>query len=231
MATILAVDDDPDMLGAVRRVLEDAGHTVNVASHGQEALDIIARQQPDLLVLDIIMPEMSGIEVCRHIRADPHLARLPIIFLTAKGRPSDVAQGLDVGGDDYLTKPFEVLELPARVRALLRRIPGGELDPGSDCLIIGNLRLHRVRPQAWVNEEAVELTTVQHRLLHYLMLHAGQVVSIEQLLQDVWDYPPGTGDPKLIHAHIANLRAKIEPEGDTPRYILNAHGRGYLVSS
>ena len=219
------------MLLSVRRVLEDAGHTVDIASCGQDALEHIERQQPDLVVLDIIMPEMSGIEVCQHLRADPHLSRLPIIFLTAKGRPTDIAQGLDVGGDDYLTKPFEVLELPARVRALLRRISGGELDPGSDYLIVGALKLHRVRPQVWVREDVVDLTAVQHRLLHYLMMHAGQVVSIEQLLQDVWDYPPGTGDPKLIHAHIANLRAKIEPEGDEPHYILNAHGRGYLVSA
>jgi len=231
LAYILAVDDDPDMLLSVRRVLEDAGHTVDVAACGQEALEYVERQQPDLMVLDIIMPEMSGIDVCRHVRADPHLARLPIIFLTAKGRPSDIAQGLDVGGDDYLTKPFEVLELPARVRALLRRISGGELDPGSDYLIVGPLKLHRIRPQVWVKEESVDLTAVQHRLLHYLMMHAGQVVSIEQLLQDVWDYPPGTGDPKLIHAHITNLRAKIEPEGDAPQYILNAHGRGYLIST
>jgi len=202
---------------------------VSVASNGQAALDLIARQRPDLVILDIIMPGMDGLEVCRRIRADPFLAKLPILFLTAKGRPSDVAQGLNLGGDDFLIKPFAAVELPARVHALLRRAPGGPLDPEADYLVVGHLRLHSTRSEVQVVERLVQLRPVEHRLLHYLMMQAGQPVSTEQLLEDVWGYPPGTGDPQLVRVHIANLRAKIEPQPDAPRYIRNVRGRGYLI--
>jgi DNA-binding response OmpR family regulator len=231
MATILAVDDEAPVLRSVKRVLEKAGFTVMTAGSGQEALDLIAKQKPDLVVLDIIMPEMDGLEICRRIRADPFTSKLPILFLTAKGRPSDVAQGLDVGGDDFLTKPFEVLELPARVRALLRRAPGGMLDAESDYLVVGDLKLHTNRREAQVGERVIELTSVEHQLLHCLMIHVGQPVSTEQLLNEVWQYPPGTGDPILVRVHIANLRSKIEEEPDKPRYVQNVRGRGYLLSS
>lgn len=230
MTTILAVDDDAQVLRSITRILQDAGYTVQTASSGAEALELIGRQRPDLVILDIIMPEMDGLEVCRRLRADPFTAKLPIIFLTAKGRPSDVARGLDSGSDDYLTKPFEVVELPARIRALLRRAPGGALDPTADQLVVGGLRLHNTRPEVTVGDRRIDLTPVEHRLLHYLMVHAGQPMSTEQLLEDVWEYPPGTGNPKLVHVHILNLRNKIEPQPDNPRYILNLHGRGYLVN-
>jgi len=230
MAHILAVDDDAPVLRSVKRVLEKAGFTVSTASNGREALEFIKQQRPDLIVLDIIMPELDGIEVCRRIRADPFLAKLPILFLTAKGRPSDIAQGLDAGGDDFLTKPFEVLELPARVRALLRRAPGGMLDAESEYLTVGDLKLHSKRFEVEVAGRVVTLTTVEHQLLHYLMMHAGQPISAEQLLEDVWQYPRGIGDPILVRVHIANLRSKIETQPDAPQYIRNVRGRGYMLS-
>ena len=230
MANILAVDDDPQVLSSINKILEDAGYDVSLASSGPEALDMIKRQKPDLVVLDIIMPDMDGVEVCRRLRADPFLSRLPIIFLTARGRPTDIAEGLDVGADDYLTKPFEVVELPARIRALLRRAPGGALDPTSDSLTSGKLQLYSTRMEVVVDGRAVELTSTEHRLMHCLMLHNGQPVSVDQLLQDVWEYPAGVGDPKLVHVHVGKLRAKIEPNPDSPRYILNVRGQGYLAS-
>jgi DNA-binding response OmpR family regulator len=230
MGYILAVDDDEPVLRSVRRVLENAGFTVHTASNGQDALKMIERDRPDLVVLDIIMPGLDGLEVCRRIRADPYIARLPILFLTAKGRPNDVAQGLDAGGDDFLTKPFEVVELPARVRALLRRAPGGALDTESEFLTVGDIKLHAIRAEVHVSGRSVELTSIEHQLLHYLMLHAGQPIPALQLLRDVWQYPAGTGDPILVRVHIGNLRAKIEPQPDSPRYILNVRGRGYVLN-
>lgn len=229
MAHILVVDDDPQVGQTVTWVLEDDGHRVSVASGGQEALKMIAVDRPDLVILDIIMPDMDGIEVCRRIRADPFIRGLPILFLTAKGRANDVAQGLDAGGDDYLTKPFQVVELPARVRALLRRVPGGLLDTDLDHLTVGDLRVHTTLPDLQVGERRVYLTVVEHRLLYYLMQHAGQPISTEQLLEDVWDYPAGTGNPKLVQVHIANLRAKIESDPASPRFIRTVHGRGYVL--
>lgn len=231
MVQILAVDDDPQVLRSIVRILQDAQYTVMTASSGQEALDSVSRRRPDLIILDVIMPEMDGLEVCRRLRADPFTAKLPVIFLTAKGRPGDIAQGLDTGGDDYLTKPFEVVELPARIRALLRRAPGGPLDAESEYLSVGELKLHQTRLEVMVGQQQIELTPVEHRLLSYLMLHAGQPMATERLLEDVWEYPPGTGNPKLVHVHVLNIRNKIEPDPDNPRYILNLHGRGYLVGS
>jgi DNA-binding response OmpR family regulator len=190
---------------------------------------LIFRQQPDLVVLDIIMPEMDGIEVCRRVRGDPFTAKLPILFLTAKGRPADVVLGLESGGDDYLVKPFEVRELPARVNALLRRAPGGALDPDAEKLVAGDVRLHRSRPEVEVGGQLIELTAIEHRLLHYLMLHQGRPIPTQQLLEDIWEYPPGVGDPQVVHVTIARLRAKIEPQPDSPQIIRNLRGRGYLA--
>ncbi len=229
MGYILAVDDDVDVLSSVVEVLEEDGYTVKGASSGQAALDIIAQQLPDLIVLDIVMPEMDGLEVCRRLRADPFTSKLPIIFLTARGRPTDVVQGLDTGGDDYLTKPFEVIELPARVRALLRRSPSGVLSQEQDTLTVGDLKLRLKQPEVKVGEKVIELSPVEHHLLHCLMIHAGQPVPIDQLLQEAWDYPPGVGDPNLVHQYIAKLRGKIEPDVGHPRLIRNLRGRGYVV--
>jgi DNA-binding response OmpR family regulator len=229
MACILVVDDDVDVAASIALILEDAGHTVRTCLRGDTALQVMADDPPDLVILDIIMPDLNGIEVCRRIRANPFWARLPILFLTAKGRAADVAAGLDVGGDDYLVKPFDVIELPARVRALLRRAPGGTLDPQTDYLEVGRLRVHVLRMEAQLGAETVSLTPMEHRLLHYLLRHVGQPVPIETLLEAVWEYPAGVGDPKLVRVHIANLRDKLAFAPEDPEYIHNIHGHGYLI--
>jgi DNA-binding response OmpR family regulator len=229
MTHILAVDDESNVLKSISRVLQAAGFTVTTASSGLEALELIRHQRPDLVVLDIIMPDMDGLEVCRRLRADPFLARLPIIFLTARGRPTDIVEGLDIGADEFLVKPFEVVELPARIRALLRRAPGGILDPQADSIHVGNLKLMLTRTEASLDGREINLTAVEHRLLHCLMLHAGQPVPVDQLLQDVWEYPPGVGDPKLVHVHVGKLRGKVEEDTNNPRTILNIRGQDYLI--
>lgn len=230
MAHILVVDDDAAVLGAIRRVLEKAGYTVQTATTGHEAFAIIDEARPDLVILDILMPQLDGLEVCRRIRADPYLAKMPVLFLTAKDRPADLAEGLDAGGDDYITKPFEIVEFTARVRALLRRMPGGVLDPFSEYLSVGKLRLHATQMEVIVDGAVVQLTAVEHQLMYYLMLHPGQPISATQLLQHVWHYPPGTGDPILVRVHIGNIRSKIEPDADHPRYLVNVRGRGYMLN-
>ena len=181
MTLILAVDDESDALGTIARVLENAGYKVITANRGDVALQWLLQNQADLIILDIIMPELTGIEVCKRIRANPYTARLPIIFLTAKSRPEDIKAGLEAGGDDYVTKPFQVVELPARVAALLRRAPGGVLDSQSEFLVVGDLRLHRTQPILHIQNVTYPITNIQHRLLHFLIMHAGQPQSVEHL--------------------------------------------------
>jgi two-component system alkaline phosphatase synthesis response regulator PhoP len=230
MAYILIVDDDENVLVSLEAILSDEGHDVMMASDGFKGLELITRETFDLVVLDVVMPELDGIEVCRRIRADPFTARLPVLFLTAKGRSGDATRGLDAGGDDYLTKPFEVTELPARVRALLRRAPGGMLDETAEVLTIHNMALDLQRFEAHIGDRVINLTGIEHRLLYCLMTHQGQPVSTSQLLEDVWEYPAGLGNPNLVQVHIGNVRAKLDVDEDSPLYIRNVRGRGYMFT-
>ncbi|MGF1505880.1 MAG: response regulator transcription factor [Chloroflexi bacterium] len=229
MAQILFVDDDPVVQKVGQHVLEDEGHYLQVVGTASEALDYVRGPLPDLLILDIMLPDLSGLDVCRRLRADPYTARIPIIFLTSRSRPRDVAEGLDAGGDDYLNKESISVELPARVRAMLRRIAGGPLDTEASVVHTGGIGLHISRPELYLDDEVIFLTPVEHRIVHYLMIHAGRPVSTDRLLEDIWEYPPGVGDPKLVRTHIANLRAKIEHQPDDPQLIINVRGRGYML--
>ena len=228
MAYILAVDDDHDVLGTLERVLKRDKYDVTLVDAGAKALKILEQGRPDLMILDIIMPEMDGIQVCTAVRADPRFTTLPILFLTAKGTTDDIVEGLDAGADDYVVKPFELSELRARVQALLRRTMRNQQT--SSVLQIGNLRLDSDTYQAYVNSDAVQLTSTEHRLLRYFMEHADQALSLSHLLQAVWEYPEDAGDPDLVRAHVRNLRAKIENDPDRS-YIRTIHGVGYMISS
>jgi DNA-binding response OmpR family regulator len=229
MTHILAVDDDPDVLGTLERVLQREGFNVTTINSGVKALAYLETANlPDLIVLDIIMPEVDGIEVCRRLRNDTRFISLPILFLTAKGSTDDIVEGLDAGADDYIVKPFELAELRARVYALLRR--GTRTKETSRTLQIGNLRLDSDMYQASVNGEVIQLTSTEHRLLRYFMENVDQALTLGHLLQAVWEYPEDTGDPDLVRAHVRNLRAKIELD-PTRRYIRTIHGIGYMIPS
>lgn len=228
MARILVVDDDRDVAGTIERTLKRKDHQVIVAYSGVQALQLIQGQRPDLVVLDIMMPRMDGIKVCQRIRALPNVASVPILFLTAKGKIEDKIVGFEAGADDYLTKPFDLRELDLRVKALLRRSLPTEAPKAP--LEIGSLSLDPRTFELNVEDEVLLLTPVEFELLYYLMRHAGEVVSTEKLLQEVWEYPPGTGDPNLVRAHIRNIRSKIEPVPDNPTYIKTISRHGYIIT-
>jgi DNA-binding response OmpR family regulator len=231
MSFVMAVDDDPDVLETLGRVLEYEQFEIQLASSGKEALKILQGVVPDLLILDILMPEMDGITVCTRVREDSRFTALPILFLTAKGGTEDVVAGLDAGADDYIIKPFEIAELRARVYALLRRSKrGGMLVPTPlPSLQIKDLRLDTEMYRAFVQDRSVPLTSTEYRLLRYMMENSDQALTLGDLLQSVWDYPPNTGDPDLVRAHIRNLRKKLEPGGEQI-YIRTVHGIGYMVA-
>ncbi len=228
MTHILAVDDDPEVLGTLERVLKRDQFDVMAVNSGRKALDYLEKRQPDVLILDIIMPEIDGITVCRRVRADPRFAALPILFLTAKGSTDDVVEGLDAGADDYVIKPFELAELQARVKALLRRGARGQVT--SSILQVGNLSLDSDTYQAHIGDISVQLTSTEHRLLRYFMENLDHALSLTHLLQAVWEYPEDAGDPDLVRAHVRNLRAKIEKDPNR-KYIRTIHGVGYMISS
>lgn len=230
MPYVIAVDDDLEVLETLGRVLEREKLDVKLASSGVQAIDLLEKRPPDLLILDIIMPGMDGISVCRHLRANPRYITLPILFLTAKGSTDDVVDGLDAGADDYVVKPFELAELRARVHALIRR---GQRQSGgapTSVLQIDSMVLDSDTYQVAVRDERIQLTSTEHRLLRYLMEHVNQALSPSHLLQAVWEYPPDTGDPDLVRAHVRNLRAKIEHDPNR-KYIRTIHGVGYMISS
>ena len=228
MASILVVDDDTDVADTIHRSLANKGHSVKVVYNGIEALEAVKQNPPDLIVLDVIMPVMDGMEVCRRLRQDPQTTHIPIIFLTAMDRLDDKLEGFEAGADDYVTKPFDIQELEVRARAVLRRsLPPAQAEP--DILTVGDLSLNRRTYEAKAGPRVLLLTPIEFELLHYLMSHAGEVFSSERLLQEVWEYPTGTGDPALVRMHIKNIRDKIEDEPKRPRFLRTISRHGYAV--
>jgi DNA-binding response OmpR family regulator len=232
-ARILIVDDERDLVWAVRNSLCDEDFEVFTAGDGLEALTIAQTYRPDLIILDILMPRLDGLQVCQRLRRNPELAAVPIIFLTVRNTIEDRIKGLDTGSDDYLVKPFDLGELKARIRALLRRahpaLPG-LLDSAGQCslLKVGPFTLDPPTCQVQIRKKTIQLTQTEFDLLHYLALHPGEVFSSHQLLQQVWGYPPALADPSLVRWHIKNLRAKIEPDPNHPIYICNLPRHGYM---
>lgn len=229
MARVLIVDDNRDLAQTIARALERIGHQVFTAYSGREALTRAREHRPDVIVLDVVLPDLDGYEVCRQLRSDPGLATVPVLFLTVKQDIDAVLQGFKAGGDDYLRKPFDLRELQARLEALLRRVVKDRAP--EDRLQVGSLVLDPATREAVVEGRRVRLTPKEFELLRYLALHAGRIVSVDELLQSVWGYPPKTGDPDLVRAHIHNLRRKIEPSPSKPTFIKTIPRYGYLLSA
>jgi two-component system response regulator MprA len=219
---VLVVEDDADIVDVLRRTLRQEGHEVRSAGDGVEALQVAAEFVPDLVVLDLGLPKLDGIEVLRRIRAE---SDVPILILTARSETDDRVIGLDSGADDYLVKPFERKELLARLRALLRRRP----PRGSASLTVEDLRLNPDTREVARGERVVELTNREFELLEYLMRNQRLVISRERLLEDVWDYDP-TAMTNTIDVFISNLRRKLEAGGE-PRLLHTIRGAGYVMRS
>jgi DNA-binding response OmpR family regulator len=228
-ATILVVDDDIDVAETVARTLQRAGYETLIAYRGTDALQLARERHPALVVLDIKMPGMTGIQVCRLLRATPELSRVPILFLSAKSEVDDRLEGFEAGADDYITKPFDLRELELRVKALLRRSRQGESSPPSE-IRVGQVILDTRNFELRTPERAALLTPVEFDLMQFLMRHPGQAFSATLLLQEVWGYPPGMGTTDLVRVHVKNLRDKVEPDPHRPRYIRNVPRRGYSIA-
>lgn len=231
MNEIFVVDDDRDVAQSIELALRRRGFRVTLAHSGVEALKLLRRYRPDLVLLDVLMPGMSGIEVCRRLRADENTANLPVIFLTARGRERDRIEGLRVGADDYLSKPFNLEELILRVKAVLRRVMHEPEEDKAPELVAGGLKLDsRTFEVSTPEKTGILLTPTEFDLLYHLMAHSGQVFSSDRLLQEVWDFPYDTGSTDLVRAHIKNLREKIEPNPRAPVYLRTVPRHGYMIA-
>ena len=225
-ATVLLVEDEESFVDALTIGLEREGFRVRVARDGAEALDLFDIVRPDVVLLDVMLPRISGLDVCRQLRGR---STVPIIMVSAKTSELDTVVGLEVGADDYVSKPFRLRELIARVRAALRR-SGATMDDSRggdhDVLEVGDVRLDQERHEAWVRGQAVNLPLKEFELLALLLENAGRVLTRETLIDRVWglDY---VGDTKTLDVHVKRLRAKVEDDPSTPTRITTIRGLGY----
>jgi len=218
---ILVVDDEPDALELIAFNLKNAGLEVLTAENGDQALRLARSQLPDLILLDLMLPEVDGLEVCKILRRDPATSAIPIIMVTAKAAEMDRVLGLELGADDYVTKPFSPRELVLRVKNLLRRRQAAETP--TDRISVGDLSIDIPRHLVTVQGRAVELTATEFRLLSVLAQRRGRVQSREQLLRDVWNYETAI-DTRTVDTHMRRLREKLGPAA---RYLDTVRGVGY----
>ena len=222
MERLLVVDDEPTVRELLSATLRFAGFEVTSAATGLGAVDAAEREPPDLVLLDVMLPDLDGFEVVRRLRARPRAdGPVPVLFLTARDGADDKINGLALGGDDYVTKPFNLEELILRIKAILRRTRGV-----GDTLVVGDLNLDPSGHQVLRAGEPVRLSPTEFKLLNYLMLHQGRVVSKPQILDHVWHYDFG-GDTSIVDTYISYLRRKVET--GEPKLIHTVHGVGYVL--
>jgi DNA-binding response OmpR family regulator len=219
---ILIIEDEPAMVAGLRDNFEYEGYDVISADDGVSGLERVLAEDPDLIVLDVMMPRMSGLEVCKQVKA--RRPSIPIIMLTARGQEIDKVLGLELGADDYVTKPFSIRELMARIRAVLRRVPPQA--PLPDVYRFGDIEVNVRGNQVRRAGGAVELSAKEFALLAYFISHPGETLSRDRLLDAVWGYQnyPNT---RTVDTHIVHLRHKVEPDPEQPRFIVTVHGTGY----
>lgn len=223
--TILIAEDDPSIRLGLVDILEGEGYRVSAAAHGDEAITRYETDSPDLVILDIMMPRLSGYDVCRRIRKED--AKIPVIMLSAKSEEIDKVLGLELGADDYVTKPFGVRELLARVSAGLRRVSAPDEAPDEIAVVrFGDIELDRARRQLKRGDKAIALTQLEYRLLVVFVENADRALSRDELLNAAWgiDYQ---GTTRTLDQHVSQLRRKIEADPANPRFLLTVHGHGY----
>ena len=230
---ILVVDDEPSIVTLLKYNLEQAGYTVITALDGEEGLHLAIEETPELVVLDLMLPKLDGLEVCKQLRQLK--INVPILMLTAKDDEFDKVLGLELGADDYLTKPFSPREVVARIKAILRRsqqsvsvVEPEVPDDQQSSIIIGGLKVYPDRYEAFFNEDLLELTPKEFELLVYLAKNKGRVLTRDQLLSAVWNYD-FVGDSRIVDVHISHLREKIEEDTRKPLYIKTIRGHGYKL--
>ena len=221
-ARILVVEDEPNMVAGLRDNFEFEGYEVITAGDGIEGLRRALEESPDLVILDVMMPKMSGLEVCKQLRAQRD--SIPIIMLTARGQELDKVVGLELGADDYVTKPFSIRELLARVKAVLRRT--AVVPKHQDQHSFGNVEVDLKRHRVLRSGKAIDVSSKEFELLKYFICHSGETLSRDRLLEEVWGYEnfPTT---RTVDTHLVRLRQKLEPDPEQPQYFPTVHGTGY----
>jgi phosphate regulon transcriptional regulator PhoB len=221
---ILIIEDESDLIKLLKYNLEKEGFRVSYATDGSIALAEVRRDPPDLVILDLMLPGLDGLEVCRQLRRSDKFARIPVLMLSARSEEADRIVGLELGADDYVTKPFSMREVVARVRALLRR--NEQAGPQKSKLQRGDIMIDPMAHSVMVSGKTVELSALEFRLLHYLASHPGMVFSRDQLLDSVWGNDR-TVTPRSVDVYIRRVREKIENQPQQPIYVQTVHGVGY----
>lgn len=226
---ILLVEDEPSLIFTLRDTLESEGYEVIVSEDGEQAVGLAQEHKPDIMILDIMLPGKNGYEICHEIRSLKFT--FPIIMLTAKDQELDKVKGLDIGADDYITKPFGVKELLARIQARLRRAGTYSSSNNIEVLQLGTTKIDLLESKAiFADGKTNELTAREIELIRYLLQAGGEPVSRDELLEKVWRYEYST-NTRTVDVHISKLRAKIESQPDEPRHLITLHGVGYLLKT
>jgi two-component system response regulator MprA len=227
-APVLVIDDEESIIDLIKLGLKYEGFEVVAAGDGEEGIAAAQRTNPIFIILDWMLPDMDGLEVCRRLRSNPTTRDIPILLLTAKDEVDSRVEGLNTGADDYLTKPFSFDELVARIRAILRRLNHSVTPDNSQVLQVGDLQLNKATHEVTREGHVIDVTVTEYNLLHLFMSHAGQALDRQTILNQVWGYD-FLGETNIIEVYVRYLREKIEDSPASPRYIQTIRGVGYIM--